>query len=220
MRAATRERALEAAVKLLGAQGVRALRHARVDERGGLPPGSTSALQTIGGLGRTALTELDGLVVHLRDPQAPFAVSAPPRLSDVDELLATPLRRSGVLVDVRVDPDLELSDAVELAVYRIAQETLTNVARHARATCASVEVRAHEADVHLRVTDDGVGPHPYERPDHRRGSGLLGIEERVNGLGGALVPHRAARGRHHRRRPPPPVCGCPAMIRVAVVDDQ
>ena len=59
--------------------------------------------RAIGGLGRTALTELDALVVHLRDPQAPLAVTAPPRLSDIDELLAAPLRRSGVVVEVDVD---------------------------------------------------------------------------------------------------------------------
>ena len=79
-----------------------------VQAEAGLVGDPRSALEAIGGLGRTALTELDALVVHLRDPQAPLAVSAPPRMSDVDELLAAPLRHSGVVVDVDVDPDLVL----------------------------------------------------------------------------------------------------------------
>ena len=60
------------------------------------------ALRAIGELGRTALAELDSLVVHLRDPGAPLTVSAPPRLLDIDELLAEPLRRAGTAVDVRL----------------------------------------------------------------------------------------------------------------------
>ena len=155
-----------------------------VQAEAGLVAEPRAALETIGGLGRTALVELDDLVVHLRDPRVPLAVSAPPRLSDIDELLAAPLRRSGVVVDVRLDPDLDLGETAALAVYRIAQEALTNVARHARATRAWVEVSADRRQVHLRVADDGVGPQAHEGPDPRRGSGLVGIEERVNGLGG------------------------------------
>ena len=67
-----------------------------------------------------------------------------------------------------------------LTVYRIAQEALTNVARHAQASAASVEVRRLGDHVRLRITDDGVGP-----PDApERGSGLLGIQERVSARGG------------------------------------
>ena len=54
-----------------------------------------AALRNIGELGRTALGELDALVVHLRDPESPLAVTAPPRLMDIDELLAAPLRAPG-----------------------------------------------------------------------------------------------------------------------------
>ena len=90
-------------------------------------------------------------------------MTAAPRLSDVDELLAAPLRRSGVVVEVAVDPRLDLAESVELAVYRITQEALTNVARHARATRAWVEVTGDDRRVRLRVTDDGVGPGPARR---------------------------------------------------------
>ena len=62
------------------------------------------------------------------------------------------------LVEVSIDPDVALSEVAELAVYRIAQEALTNVSRHARATHAWVELSAHHGLVHLLVADDGVGP--------------------------------------------------------------
>ena len=141
-----------------------------------------AALAAIADLGRTALGELDSLVVHLRDPGAPLTVSAPPRLLDIDELLAEPLRRAGLAVDVQLGDDLELTEPDVLTVYRIAQEALTNVARHAKASRAWVEVSRDGDTVRLRVSDDGSGP-PAER---RRGSGLLGIEERLAGRGGGM----------------------------------
>jgi signal transduction histidine kinase len=140
------------------------------------------ALRAIGELGRTALAELDSLVVHLRDPGAPLTVSAPPRLLDIDELLAEPLRTAGLDVDVRLGEDLALDDTDMLTVYRVAQEALTNVARHASARRVWVDIVRKDGAVRLRVSDDGVGL-PAERV---RGSGLLGIEERVAARGGAM----------------------------------
>ena len=82
MPAATRERALEAAVELLGAQGVRALSHARVDERADLPPGSTSNWF------RTRRTLLSGMVDWIAERErADFDPAAMPAISGVDELI-------------------------------------------------------------------------------------------------------------------------------------
>jgi signal transduction histidine kinase len=139
-----------------------------------------AALRAIADSGRTALRELDTLVVHLRDPDAAIAVSAPPRLSDIDELLAQPLRRQGVTVQVRLDPEPGLDGVGVLAAYRIAQEAITNIARHAGATAAWVELVRIGDRVRLRVADDGIGP--PRAPG--RGSGLLGIDERVRACGG------------------------------------
>lgn len=82
MPAATRERALEAAVELLGADGVRALSHARVDERAGLPPGSTSNWF------RTRRALLGGVVDWIAERErADFDPGALPAISRVDELI-------------------------------------------------------------------------------------------------------------------------------------
>ncbi|MGH3346937.1 MAG: sensor histidine kinase [Nocardioides sp.] len=134
-----------------------------------------AALRNVGDLGRKALGELDALVVHLRDPNAPISVAAPPRLLDIDELLAAPLRLQGVEVDVRLDPEPGLDEAEVLTVYRIAQEALTNVIRHAQASHTWVELTRTDDRVRLRISDDGVG----HQPASGRGSGLIGIEERV-----------------------------------------
>ncbi len=133
-----------------------------------------AALRNVGDLGRKALGELDALVVHLRDPNAPISVAAPPRLLDIDELLAAPLRLQGVEVEVRLDPEPGLDEAEVLTVYRIAQEALTNVTRHAQASHTWVELTRTDDRVRLRISDDGVGPQPSGR-----GSGLIGIQERV-----------------------------------------
>ena len=119
-------------------------------------------------------------MVHLRDPSAALTVSAPPRLLDIEELLAEPLRQQGVSVNVRLAPEPGLDEGSVLTVYRIAQEALTNVARHARASHAWVELDRVGDGVRLRVSDDGVGPAHVPGPD----SGLLGIEERVSARGG------------------------------------
>jgi AcrR family transcriptional regulator len=82
MAAATRERALQAAVELLGAQGVRALTHARVDERAGLPPGSTSNWF------RTRRALLEGVVDWMAERErADFDPALLPTITDADELI-------------------------------------------------------------------------------------------------------------------------------------
>jgi DNA-binding transcriptional regulator YbjK len=82
MPAATRERALDAAVELLGAEGVRALSHARVDERAGLPPGSTSNWF------RTRRALLAGVVDWIAEHErADFAPAAMPAITGLDGLI-------------------------------------------------------------------------------------------------------------------------------------
>jgi two-component system, NarL family, sensor histidine kinase UhpB len=90
----------------------------------------------------------------------------------------------GLGVDVRVAPDLpSLRDEIELMIFRVAQESLTNVLRHASADHAFVELRNSSKGVILEVTDDGTGIDPSV--DHQ-GEGLRGMRERALLVAGAL----------------------------------
>jgi signal transduction histidine kinase len=119
----------------------------------------------------------------------------PPALDDLGLLGA--LRESaaqygakGLSVSVEAPESLPpLSAAVEVAAYRIAQEALTNVARHAGANTCTVSLAIDEASaLCLEVRDDGRGiPDPQENSSVRAGVGLMSMRERASELGGSLV---------------------------------
>lgn len=95
-------------------------------------------------------------------------------------------QRMGVAVSLRLDKiDERLSDAAAIAVYRMVQEALTNIARHAQATRARIEIREQGGELVLTVQDNGKG---FSEPSvYREGShGLMGIRERAYMLGGSL----------------------------------
>ena len=95
--------------------------------------------------------------------------------------------RNGIAVHVSGSSGGRLDPVVETAVYRIVQEALTNVARHARATQASIRLQRRGDVLRCRVEDDGAGfdPDATHGPG-RRGLGLLGARERLDALGGSL----------------------------------
>jgi signal transduction histidine kinase len=90
-------------------------------------------------------------------------------------------RRSAVPVqlDLAVDPGLPQS--AEVAAYYVVAEALTNTAKHARASVVNVRVEAEDANLHLCIRDDGIGG-----ADSRNGSGLIGLTDRVEALGGQM----------------------------------
>ncbi len=106
-------------------------------------------------------------------------------------------QRSGLAVRVMGSTGGRLAPAVETALYRAAQEALSNVARHARASSATIEVSRTEREVVCRIRDDGWGfdPEAAAANGKREGFGLDGIRERIAPLGGALdVCSRPGRG--------------------------
>jgi signal transduction histidine kinase len=100
--------------------------------------------------------------------------------------LKTLARRSPVPVEIAVAVDGRLPERVEVAVYFVVSEALANAAKHAGASVVHVEVRSHEASLHVAVRDDGVGG-----ADSSRGSGLVGLQDRVAALGGAIAVESA-----------------------------
>lgn len=96
---------------------------------------------------------------------------------------------NGVPVMRKSDPDLPaLSAEVELVIYRIAQESLTNVARHAHATKVDLSLRAEDDTVVLRVADNGTGDIRHE------GAGMRGMRERALLIGARLTLSTLPRG--------------------------
>jgi signal transduction histidine kinase len=98
--------------------------------------------------------------------------------------LKTLARRSAVPVHLDIQVTGRLPEPVEIAAYYTAAEALTNAAKHARATTVDIEVFENGAVLHVRVRDDGRGG-----ADFSHGSGLLGLRDRAEALGGHLQLH-------------------------------
>jgi signal transduction histidine kinase len=107
----------------------------------------------------------------------------PPTLArgGIGSALTTLARRSAVPVELEVGVVGRLPEAVEVAVYYVVAEALTNAAKHAQASLVHVGVHLDAARVWLAVRDDGIGG---AEPD--RGSGLLGLRDRVEAIGGTI----------------------------------
>jgi two-component system sensor histidine kinase UhpB len=90
--------------------------------------------------------------------------------------------RSNVAVSLDLRADAEFHEPLATAVYRMVQEALTNVARHAEATEIQVVVKLEGDSLHVHVADNGKGLPP--RPGERKSYGILGIRERAQTLGG------------------------------------
>ena len=96
--------------------------------------------------------------------------------------LKTLARRSAIPVELVLTLDRRLPDSSEVAAYYVVAEALTNAAKHARATAVKVCVDTEGPNLHLSVRDDGIGG-----ADAAKGSGLVGLIDRVQALGGILV---------------------------------
>jgi len=105
----------------------------------------------------------------------------------VDWQVAQFRQRTGIVCDVMEDlDDMAIDDGCATALFRILQESLTNISRHAQATRVRVELRLLHARITMTISDNGVGMDASNR--HKPGSfGLVGIEERVKILGGTFT---------------------------------
>jgi signal transduction histidine kinase len=152
------------------------------------PDKARESLEAIRTMSRESL---DGLRTELAQLRAGGDAERRP-LPGVDDLalLVQRVREGGV--DVRLEvtgPVAELPTEVGAAAYRIVQESLTNVLRHAGADAATVVVRASEARLEVEVTDRGHGGTPAAD-----GSGIRGMRERATALGGTLDAGPASGG--------------------------
>ncbi|CAA9237505.1 MAG: Two-component system sensor histidine kinase [uncultured Acidimicrobiales bacterium] len=146
------------------------------------PGRAAEAVEAIATTARQALTELRRLLGALReDGDGPASVSPQPGDLAIGSLVDS-VRDAGVPVSLTVRGNLRpLPDAVAVSAYRIVQESLTNVVKHAGPATAAVVVDYGADELVLEVTDDGRG-----RPGDGTGHGLVGMRERVTLLGGQL----------------------------------
>jgi signal transduction histidine kinase len=147
------------------------------------PELAESALGAIKAASKDALAELRALVDVLRAGPERAPLRPTPTLADVDDLVAR-TRAAGLPVELRVQGTRRpLPRSVETAAYRVTQEALTNVARHAAAARTVVDLDYGPDALVVQVDDDGPGA-PVDEPS--AGKGIVGMRERVHALGGEL----------------------------------
>jgi len=162
------------------------------------PEQAEAALASIKSSSKDALDEVRSLLGMLRneDPAAGDgnAAGVPPMpepdLSRLDSLIDS-VRNHGLAVTLVNEIPEQTSAAVQLALYRIVQESLTNATRHAAATQAEVSLGIERDDYLVIIADNGTGS---GTEGHREGRGLLGMRERAELLGGTLEVHAPAQG--------------------------
>jgi signal transduction histidine kinase len=148
-------------------------------------------LLSVESVGREALTEMRHLLGILRAETGPLALAPQPGIGDLDELVAR-ARAAGQPVELSLEVDgAPVGPGVSLAAYRIVQEALTNVRKHAGAAPATVCVRRRGGVLELEISDSGPGA-----GDDAAGFGLVGMRERVAIYGGSLDVESPAAGGH------------------------
>jgi signal transduction histidine kinase len=163
-------------ISLITIQSEAAARSARTN-----PAAVSGFLATISATSRAALAEMRHVLAVLR-PDAQADLSPQPGLDALPELVAR-LEGGGLRTRLDVEP-LDLPPGIALAVFRIVQEALTNVLKHAGANaCASVTVARTGETVRVSVHDDGVGA---SKPASSAAHGIVGMRERVAVYGGTL----------------------------------
>ncbi|MGH9171817.1 MAG: sensor histidine kinase [Acidimicrobiales bacterium] len=162
----------------------------------GMPPAGAERLRAIGDTARTALTEMRRLLGVLREERTGEVPARRPQpgLAELNELLDEARAASATSVRMILSgTSLPLDPVVQLAVYRIVQEALTNTRRHAPGAAVDVELQYQSDRLELRIRDNGPGPTSPPWPPRstdvatgEQGHGLAGMAERAAAVGGEL----------------------------------
>ncbi len=152
------------------------------------PERAVQATQRVSETGRQALLEMRRLLGVFGEESSAHPLEPQPSLGRLDELLAQ-VHAAGIPVTMELDGDpSELPDGVQLTVFRVAQEALTNTLKHAhRPTHAHLSLSCHPGEVELEVTDIGNGDvGSLQVVPVSGGRGLRGMRERAAAYGGKL----------------------------------
>jgi signal transduction histidine kinase len=148
------------------------------------PEQARAALVTINEASKDAMRELRATLGVLRQPDDIDSRAPAPGLERLGELVET-ARAAGLEVSVATTGEAtRLPPASDLAAYRIVQESLTNVTRHAQASRVAIAIRREPGAVEVTVDDDGLGVAAGTAA--RPGNGLTGMRERAASVGGEL----------------------------------
>jgi signal transduction histidine kinase len=148
------------------------------------------ALTSVERAGRMALAEMRRLLSAMRREGEEAELVPQPGLDGLDALLDE-IGRAGLPVELHVDGQpFPLPRGIDLSAYRIVQEGLTNVLKHAHASDADVIVRYRPDELGIEVRDNGQG----HRPSDGLGHGLVGVRERVKIYGGQMSAGTSADG--------------------------
>jgi signal transduction histidine kinase len=149
------------------------------------PDAAVRALGEISRGGRQTLGELRGVIRALRDPSGQLG-GPPPGIADIADLVSSTASR-GLHVERRTEGcPRPVPASTGLAAYRVVQESLTNVVKHAGLTARATVTLTWRDDLTVEVRDDGGGLAPVPIPLARGGSGLVGMRERTEALSGTL----------------------------------
>jgi signal transduction histidine kinase len=159
------------------------------------PRAAIGALTAIEHAGREALLEMRRLMGFLRpDGPGPDALVPQPGLGDLQSLVAQ-VREAGLPVELRIEgQEGPIPPGLDLSAYRIVQEAVTNVMKHAGRAQVTIEVRYLPHELHLRIEDDGPGVATRRSLTTHPGYGHLGMRERVALFGGSLTVGPRASG--------------------------
>lgn len=166
---------------------VQASAERRAWQHGSADAASTDAvLESVERTGREALVDLRRLLGLLRQVDESPSLAPQPSLDRLDGLLDQ-ARHAGLALDIRmVGQRVALPAGVDLSAYRIIQEALTNVIKHADATHVEVSIDYQPKVVRIVVIDDGHGPSANGLAGFGAGQGLVGMRERAAIFGGTL----------------------------------
>ncbi len=157
------------------------------------PGQARASVGTIKEVTRTGLTDMRRTLELLRSGDEPADRGAAPRLADLPRLVHAHGGASQLDVDLRISgqPPAALDPALELSVYRVVQEALTNACKHAPGSHVTVDVTYGTDGLDVEVTDDGSAT-PLDLPGS--GNGLAGMRERVGMFGGTFQAARRIGG--------------------------
>ena len=140
-------------------------------------------LQKLQSLAKSALAEMRSLIFELR----PTAVTALGLVPALRQLVVTLERQYGLKVDLRVNGDPQLTESEAQRLFRISQEALNNVVKHAQTDKAVLSIRIDDGRVLLQVEDQGIGFAPEDIRAEEGHMGLSGMQERVDAMGGTMI---------------------------------